>query len=349
MRKLYLKIFCITLFFQFYCTGISGQIENVPSNKKLRYHLPQEGGGKTVIIDTITPLKSLIERLNKKWEFEFTGKGYWIGYTDDMFSIAAYKDSAIKQLLDFFDSTANLKGRIGVIYTLHLIGINCSIAGRFFEKFTNTHARDALLLLAQRKEYTSQVIQLLARDPWQTDLPVLVELLKKTTENAILNNALFRYIKEGVPFRENLPGTIDSMNILLHDSMGIRNIGNFFIAYREPDLANPDYGNSISHDYVVQFQAGLKGRVFRKLTFNIAESKIIKQYFSCDSSLQVKGFCDELKYLLRRFSNIKLYNITSYVSLNDRFHHHIDGNNIVIYTPDQTRLRWIEYFAKIYK
>src|SRR5687768_14009231 len=67
--------------------------------------LPVEGGSIRMKIDSITPLKDLISQLNQEWQLLETGKGYWIGYTNDMFSIAAHGDSAVAALSDFCKTT----------------------------------------------------------------------------------------------------------------------------------------------------------------------------------------------------------------------------------------------------
>src|SRR5450432_4123868 len=67
--------------------------------------LPVEGGGIRMKIDSTTPLNKLIYRLNDNWHFLETGKGYWIGYTEDMFSIASRGNESIRALTDFYMTT----------------------------------------------------------------------------------------------------------------------------------------------------------------------------------------------------------------------------------------------------
>ncbi len=126
-----------------------------------------EGGSSRVPIDKKTPILTLINRLNSNWQFEETFKGYWIGYTDDMYSIAAHKNDAIRPLMDFIKYTKSYKSKLGALYCLHLIGIDSKIAGRFYEEFVNPKARQALLRLIYNPELTDHVISLLARDPWK--------------------------------------------------------------------------------------------------------------------------------------------------------------------------------------
>ena len=42
-----------------------------------------EGGSRPVGLETNVPLQMLIQRLKGNWSLVETGKGYWIGYTDD--------------------------------------------------------------------------------------------------------------------------------------------------------------------------------------------------------------------------------------------------------------------------
>jgi hypothetical protein len=116
-------------------------------------------------------LDSLILRLSGDWEFIETGKMYWIGYTNDMFSIAARGDSAIGPLVKVVETSSNQKARLGAIYTLHLIGINRKIIGRFVEAFVDANARKALLSLLKYDDLQPTIMELLIRDPWKTEVP----------------------------------------------------------------------------------------------------------------------------------------------------------------------------------
>lgn len=180
--------------------------------------LPVEGAGLVMQIDTVTPLDELIKRLNGDWEFIETGKGYWIGYTNDMFSIAAHGDEAIPRLVEFFRTAKSEAGKSGAIYTLHLIGINRTIVGRFSEKFVNPKAREALLSLLPDKQYAYWIMELLMRDPWQSDVPRLFEVLSKETDDDIaypVINALKRYDIKGLSLINEIPDTISDLNIKL--------------------------------------------------------------------------------------------------------------------------------------
>lgn len=197
MKKFITFIICIT----FVTYDVTAQIIDNQTDSDQNY-LPVEGDRIYMKIDTSTPLNKLIDRLNGNWEFIETGKGYWIGYTNDMFSIAARGDNAINELIDFFHTTKSKNGKIGAIYTIHLIGINRTIVGRTSEKFLNPLARKALLNLLNEENLNSierkkvgfmeestlsyQIMELLSRDPWPSDIPYLFDLLEKKTDEEII-------------------------------------------------------------------------------------------------------------------------------------------------------------------
>jgi hypothetical protein len=141
------------------------------------------GGPDSVVIDTKTPLNQLILRLEQPWKFVETGKGYWIGYTDDMYSIAYHKDNAVKPLLNLIKTSDSLKTKFGCLYTLHLIGINSHIAGRTSEEFKDTLSRKAILSLIGDKQLKATAMSLLSRDPWLFDIPYFIDYISKSDSN----------------------------------------------------------------------------------------------------------------------------------------------------------------------
>lgn len=335
----------ITVLFLIGCS--SGQIKRIDvPNKSRQNYLAVEGGPVPVKIDTVTPLNDIIKRLDSNWEFEETGKGYWIGYTNDMFSIAAHKDNSIIPLVKHYYSTTSEKGKVGVIYSLHLIGIESKIVGRFKEKFINMNARQALLNLAKDKKYTSIVVTLLARDPWKSDLQALYELLKKDSNNSQLINVLFRYPIDDIPFRQNIPESLDTINVYINDSTGITNIGRLITTFKEKDFDSIDIekGNNIRN---AVGQSSKKGyyRIFRRFYPNKDISKIVS-YFNCEKSLLKKGTCAELNHLLYYLIYLsgEKVDVFSYCYSDDMFSHYFEKNNLVICTRQTTRQRWLNYF-----
>ena len=131
----------------------------------------------TVLLDKKTPLPKLIKRLENPWSLINTGDGFLIGYTDDMFSIASYKDKAIKPLIHFIENSDSLRAKIGGLYTLHLIGTNSLVAGRQYEEFKDTLARKALISFLNYPQLHETVISLIRRDPHTSDIPFLMNYL----------------------------------------------------------------------------------------------------------------------------------------------------------------------------
>lgn len=319
-----------------------GQYVDIPPNNKENYRA-QEGGSSKVNIDKATSLESLLKRLESNWQFLETGKVYWIGYTDDMFSIAAYKDNAIKPLLDFYDSTRTSQGKIGAIYCLHLIGIDSKIVGRFVEKFINKNARNALLSLTSDTTYLPVIINLLARDPWESDLPILSKLLK-TKFDLYLTNALFRYTSDDFPFRQDVKENLDTINIYLQDLDGLLKIGILKTVYREMSREFPGTVNAMRN--VVTQLNDRRNRIVRRFILDPSAVQKIQRHFSCDENQLNTSSCEtlnDLLYSLIFLSKVKV-DVFSYSGSDENFHHYVRNNDIIICTAEASRLRWLEYF-----
>ncbi len=173
-----------------------------------------QGGGSAVTIDTVTALPALIRRLNNDWQFVQTFKAYWIGYTDDMYSIAAHGEAAIPPLLNFIQTTTDVKNKYGAVYCLHLIGIKSRVAGRYYEQFQNVAARQALRSLLTQDDLQELIIELLIRDPWQSDVPYLFAALEKGgTDEWALVNSLVRYQVANLPIQQPIPSDIGTETI----------------------------------------------------------------------------------------------------------------------------------------
>ena len=293
-----------------------------------------EGGSQLVTVDKESSLENLIQTLNNNWELEITGKAYWIGYPDFMYSIAAHKNTAIQPLLNFINSSTNIHAKEGAIYCLHLIGINSTIIGRFKEKFINKNARGALLHLIFRKELSDLVFHLLARDPWKSDLPILAFYLKYYPTNLTLNNALFRYEKDEMPFRQIVRYKVDNLIIFLKDSFGVHRIGNLKTIWKPNE----------------KYKSLGQGLIFETIRLFYAEEPalpLLKSYFDCSSEQALTGTCQSTNRMFKKFMDLseEKVDIFSYCELKDNLHHYILKDRIlVICTPDQTHARWLKYF-----
>jgi hypothetical protein len=206
----------VILFIVFVCT-IHACKEPIKSTTKYTFRIIDEGPD-SVLIDSKTPLKQLILRLEHPWKFVETGKGYWIGYTDDMYSIADHKENAVKPLLNLIRTSDSLTAKLGCLYTLHLIGINSHIAGRTYEEFKDTVARKAILSLIGDKQLKTIAISLLLRDPWSFDIQYLVDYISKSDSNNLdILKALRPYLNKikDRPLWQNLPGEILNKEITI--------------------------------------------------------------------------------------------------------------------------------------
>jgi hypothetical protein len=126
-----------------------------------------------------------------------------------MFSIAAHGDAAIEPLMNFIGAAAKPHGRYGAVFALHLIGINNKIAGRFYEEFTSVKARTALRELMQIEELQDPIMELLKRDPWQSDVPCLFAALSQSkADDWPLVNGLTRYKVPRMPMHETIPSEL---------------------------------------------------------------------------------------------------------------------------------------------
>ena len=177
-------------------------------------YLVVEGGGLAVRIDTTISLDSLINRLAKPWQFAETGKANWIGYTEDMYSIAARGVRAIQPLVNVLQDSTHSYARYGAIYCLHLIGINSTIIGRFSEKFVKVEARNALLQFLDDPFLQEDIMRLLIRDPWPSDIPHIIATMKNCAADCwSLVNGLTRYKIERFPLRQQLPDALKAISI----------------------------------------------------------------------------------------------------------------------------------------
>lgn len=279
-----------------------------------------EGRWQKVIIDTITPLDSLIKRLDSSWKFVETGKAYWIGYTDDMYSIAQYKEIAIKPLINLINKTDSFETQIAGLYTIHLIGIDCKIAGRFIEQFIDTMARNTLITFLNDPKLSSTVLKLLMRDPWPTDIPYLIDCLSYA-ENDYLNilSALNRYNLDNKPFGQPIPE-----EILVKEIM---------ISTNEPFTRQP------IHD-IIALQKEMGNKV--KIDDEILKSK----EWEIGEQLLNTNIVQTEKHKVGTILEFLSNSVFSYIDFDNRFFYtYLDGK-ITIYGPTKAREIWLKWWTE---
>jgi len=318
-----------------------------------------------------TTLDKLIKQLDNNWELEETGKAYWIGYTDLMYKIAEKKDTAIDRLVKYINSTKSDHGKQGAVFCIHLIGIDSKVVGRFKEEFKNKKAREALLKLIKQKELSSLIIFLLARDPWPSDLPVLVNSLENNPSN-VLANALFRYSRNKMPFRDSISEYIDTIKVNLEDALGVHYIGKIVTVYREmenePQIQITDKENSfkngdilnlggndsytnkanqLNHQGNVLIQSGSKVRVVRKFISNKLGTRILHQHFKCSPDQIIKSKCEEMNNLFYDLFKLSNEKVSSFSDFSDTYFHYFSPPNILtVCDSEEACKRWLEFFKK---
>lgn len=319
-------LFNFIVFTLFISQSLFGQVLDVAPTGRQNI-LPVEGGGIRMKIDSTTPLNKLIDKLNGDWHFLETGKGYWIGYTEDMFSIASRGNESIQALTDFFMTTQNKKGKIGAIYTLHLIGIDRQIVGRFYEKFISPAARTSLLKLLYQPEFTYPIMELLMRDPWKSDVPYLIEILQSSANEEAcwpIVNALNRY-KIDLPVTNNLSDSLNDLSIRLE-------------VENENTLENDfDFSGQIKEalkKYKIQFPE--KINVEEKL-FDDDLSKYYKTKLS--SNLSISNFLSSL--------GIERNNPFSYSHIGCKIQYYVDNGKLYFCTIDTARQRIMNWWKNL--
>lgn len=158
-----------------------------------------------------TPLNILIQRLEKPWRLEGTDEMTVIGYTDDMYSIATYGEKAIDPLLAFVDTAKNIHAKYGSVFTLYLIGTNGKPGNRLFENFYNKKARTALLSLLSDKDVGETAMSLLLRDPWQSDVRLLMLNINQDPSSWYVVSALNQYHLPDYPLDGPVPENIKNL------------------------------------------------------------------------------------------------------------------------------------------
>ncbi|SHI50799.1 hypothetical protein SAMN02745181_0280 [Rubritalea squalenifaciens DSM 18772] len=313
-------------------------LARLPENLPQANTRPVEGSRQEAAIDTETPLPKLVSRLEGEWQLVSTGKMYLIGYTNDMYSIAAHGEKALSELNKLIKNTKSAKAKSGAILCIHLIGIESTVSGRFAEDFNNEMARQTLLALADDNEFGPMAINLLARDPWKSDLPTLVRILKKHEKpNPALIHALFRYVREGFPFREDIDEKLDQIPVYFETSEGKKRLGVLTTVLREKPDDDPKIINKMKRpDYVIQWDDTLTNRIVRRYT-PAPDSPILSE---------IKfGKIENVLSQFLRLSREKV-GVFSYCGQLEPYCHYVEQGAIIIVDDSVARKRWISHFDK---
>jgi hypothetical protein len=312
-------LFTLLLFLTLVSHSFSQITDVAPSGRQ--NYIAVEGGGWKMKIDTVTSLDSLIGRLSKNWQFIETGKMYWIGYTEDMYSIAARGDNAIQPLINVLQNSSSSYAKYGAVYCLHLIGINRTIAGRFYEKFVNPKARMALLQFLKDTSLQEDIMRLLIRDPWQSDIFTIIETMKTCkTDCWSLVNGLTRYKINNLPIHQTIPDNIKDISVNLR--------------YTKPLVLEANF------DFDAQIKEALDS--FRHLRNKkiviedtLFKSKLIGDFGSkYESPVSVQEF-------------FSLLDFDNYTSLGSRIQYYVAGDKLFICSPETARRLLIDWWTNL--
>jgi hypothetical protein len=298
-----------------------------------------EGGSQTVGVETNVSLQTLIHRLEGSWRLVETGKGYWIGYTKDMYSIASHGEQAIEPLVEFIRSTSSDHARDGALLALHLIGIKSRVAGRFDEEFTSKRVREAFYGFLADARLRDAVLLLLVRDPWLSDVPRVMKLLAQEddTNRRPTVNALFRYALNCGAFGGTLPDDVSSAHVFLVEGKQTTAVGQLIVLTEERPGEGVERINqlhSTGEDPIIQWRPNGRRKVW-KFTDPEAARSVFAAHF------RDRDICWVTYDALRKDDFV-----FRYCNLDDPFNFHVSGTNVYILNPSAAKARWLEWWGK---
>lgn len=322
----------------YHLSNAQGIVDVAPSGRQNERAV--EGGSRAVAIETNVPLQTLIQHLEGNWELVETFKGYWIGYTDDMYSIASHGEKAVDPLLKFIHNTSSDHAHEGALLTLHLIGIKSRIAGRFYEEFKSNPVREAFYGLLEDVRLRDKVLLLLVRDPWPSDVPYIMKVLALEGDPDCRQtvNALFRYKLPCPAFGGTLAGGASNACVFTIEGKRTRQIGQLVVFTDEQpneDGERINHLNSADTNIVIQWHSNNAGRKVWKFKDTSAARKNFTPYF------QGRDIC-EITYA----ALLKDDFVFRYCDLSDPFNYQVSGTNVYIIDPSSARERWLAWWRK---
>jgi hypothetical protein len=238
-----------------------------------------------------------------------------------MFSIAARGDKAIQPLINLIESSSNQRARIGAIYCLHLMGINRTIVGRFEENFVNPKARIALLQLLKYADLQEEIMTLLIRDPWASDIQRICETMTiaKTDCWSLVNGLTCYHIKH-LPISQEIPESIKSISVRLN--------------YVPQEINNP----------VLHYEAQIKEALD---SFRLIWHKSISVEDTLFKSDLVGFFTIDLGDQTNIGKLFRRSFIDDYIDIGKRIQYYVEDGKLYICSPETTRKRLINWWTNL--
>lgn len=289
-------------------------------------------------LDTISPILDLINSLEHNQELHETGKAYWIGYNDLMYSIALHGEEAIDPLLNFIDTIREEDAKIAAIYTIHLIGIDCKVQGRTYEEFNNLKARKALFHLLEEQAHLEQnylqplIMDLLVRDAWFSDIPTLMDILEKSENDlwaissAFQNYFCFSHLE--LPININL--TEDMLRYYIREKRKANGYSEkefyelVFSSFKEK-YHDQIFIEDNLHSYDFHCRLLLNGNITSRLSNRIVHASGEGEFY-----LNIDILLDPmpLEYFIKR----------------DNLFYTVDGNKLYIFSAETAKKMWLSWW-----
>jgi hypothetical protein len=249
------------------------------------------------------------------------GQFEWVFHTEDMYSIAARGDNAIEPLINVLQNSSNDYAKYGVVYCLHLIGINRTIAGRFYEKFVNPKARIALLQFLKDTSLQEDIMRLLIRDPWQSDISYIIETMKACkTDCWSLVNGLTRYKINNLPIHQTIPENINDISVNLK--------------YTNPSVLEANF------DFDGQIKEALDSFKHLRDKKIVIEDTLFKNKLVGDFGSKYESHVSVQEFF-------RLLDFDNYTSLGSRVQYYVTGDKLYICSPETARRRLIEWWTNL--
>ncbi len=298
---------------------------------------PFRGGAQKVPIETQVPLNELIARLEGEWDLAFSGKGYWIGYTDDMFSIANHKEAALAPLMRLLETTNSEHAKYGALFTIHLIGIERRIAGRFYEEFTSEEARNALLTLLYDESLQDHVMSLLVRDPWPSDLPDIMDAMQQCQSDCVFFvNGLFRYRLADIPFWQHLPASAEHIRVyFMADLQGAAPPLLLGIMSERKSIPSHEH---VSNNIVIS-QATLEPN---RRVWEWRYERPADEVLTLLDGRKIVSLLGDLLRIPKTLSSLVLYSLLSFFP----FQYFIEGEELFLCSPQGAKQRWLDWYTE---
>ncbi len=306
-------------------------IDNSYSQKTNYDSLPKQNriaigfGFKQMSIDSTTTLDSLIGRLNGNWHYNETEQLHLIGYTNDMFSIAARGDVAIQLLLNLIDTSSNQHSIDGAVFTLYLIGIDRRVAGKFKKDvFVNTKARQALLYLLKYPDLQPLIMCLLLRDPSKSDSEAILETLKTCKSDCwSLCNGLLRYNLKNPPISQPIPDTFSKISIKISQPMFHQSNKSF--VDEEDDL----------------IKEALDSLRKLKTSLIVIEDTLFKSSFMYSEGLNYTFYGDmTAEYIATEVTR------SGWDEIGRKIQYYIENRKLYFCSPSTAKKRWLAWWSK---